>query len=416
MSAALRPRLLDVCEPQVIAFHCTFQGQGYALRADLEWLDELHRQAAVVGTILHASRILEALAREAAGPGGNLHSNINYLQHYHQMPRRLRNALHELRRLGNIARHALRPLSPPEGEIAFILAVHWLAWYFCDYGQGLRLRNLLVHNQPLESLLPADLAGLMRQLLGEGLNDLAFLDSLALNDPNCQVLLSPILPALLVEGLLEREHYEASYRLLTAASTRFNRDLRLRQLRGLYHSSRGELDQARQLLESAPRTGTAVDEETLGILAGVYKRYWEADPRNTGRLTQAQQTYLAGWERSGRTNAYLGINAATTALWLGQAGQARALAVPVVGILEARRGQLAGLAGGPVVLNYWDEVTLAEGLLLLGRFGEAQAHYEAAFARHRDQTRSIHRTRGQARRVLEALGQGLADYPYLNDT
>ena len=77
--------------------------------------------------------------------------------------RQARVARHELRWLGNDARHALRPLSPAEGEMAFTLAVHWLAWFFCDFGHGPRLRSLLVHNQPLGSLLPAGLDRLVRE-------------------------------------------------------------------------------------------------------------------------------------------------------------------------------------------------------------------------------------------------------------
>lgn len=207
MSPTSRARLLDVCQQEVTGFRCG----DYALAYDLDWLDRLHRQESVEGVILHASRILEVLSRQALGLAGNpdnkLLEIINDLQHYLQIPGRLRNCLHQLRRLGNDARHALRPLSREEAELAYVIILHWLAWFFCDYQGGLKLRCLLIHNQAMETLLPAWLAGLMKQLDDDNLAaphfvDAHFVASLRLSAPDCPVLLSPVLPALLVEGLL----------------------------------------------------------------------------------------------------------------------------------------------------------------------------------------------------------------------
>jgi hypothetical protein len=58
-------------------------------------------------------------------------------------------------------------------------------------------------------------------------------------------------------------------------------------------------------------------------------------------------------------------------------------------------------------------VTLAEGYLLLRHYPQARACYESAFARFPDLTRSISRTRGQARKALDYQKEPLANHPYL---
>src|SRR5262249_54643038 len=154
--------------------------------------------------------------------------------------------------------------------------------------------------------------------------------------------------------------------------------------------------------------GTPADEETQGILAGVYKRYWQQDPANLTWLTHCHAAYKEGWERSQQTNTYLGINAATTALWLGQSEQASVLAGQVVQLLQERQRQLAEMNYEPVQLNYWDQATLAEGYLLQRRLPEARAAYKSAFQNHASETRNHSVTREQARRIVSRLGLDLS--------
>jgi hypothetical protein len=61
MSAPATPRLLDALAPRVTAF----QTSSISLAEDLDWLDRLRALRAPVGVIMHGSRILEVLAREA---------------------------------------------------------------------------------------------------------------------------------------------------------------------------------------------------------------------------------------------------------------------------------------------------------------------------------------------------------------
>jgi hypothetical protein len=95
MSNAERARLLEICEPQVIGFRLG----DYALRHDLDWLDRLRSQGAVEGVILHASRVLEVLAKGVFGQlsdrSNRVYENINELQKYHNLPRSLSCCLHQ---------------------------------------------------------------------------------------------------------------------------------------------------------------------------------------------------------------------------------------------------------------------------------------------------------------------------------
>ncbi len=304
-------------------------------------------------------------------------------------------------------------MNSADAEMAYVTVIHWLAWYFCKYKDGPSLRGLLIYNQPLDSLLPADLTHLLQQLDSKALDDPGFVASLDLKSRDCPLLASPVLLALLIESLLDRDgHQKAVERLLAVARGHFGADVRLRQLEGLYHSKNGRLDQARQLLEAIRPTATAADEETLGILAGVYKRYWKNSPDGLDWLKRSRDTYRAGWDQSGQTNTYLGLNAATLSLWLDLPAEARDLAERVVELVEGRRQNLARLGGR---LNYWDQATLAEGHLLQGRFDEARAAYEDAFDRFKKQASNIRGTRDQARRILERLGEGLDKHAYLKD-
>ncbi len=104
MPSTERTRLLDVCEPQVIAFRVG----DYALSHDLGWLDQLRPLGAVEGVILHASRVLEVMARSIAGQCDRTNrvlDNINELENYHGLPRPLSRCLHQLRMMGNDVRH-----------------------------------------------------------------------------------------------------------------------------------------------------------------------------------------------------------------------------------------------------------------------------------------------------------------------
>ncbi len=189
--------------------------------------------------------------------------------------------------------------------------------------------------------------------------------------------------------------------------------MRLRQLEALYWSRRGStegaaahLHKARQALETLRPGGSPADEETHGILGGVYKRLSELEAAVPSWLRRCHEEYRRGWELSQQTNNYLGINAASTALWLGEKEEANRLAAEVRQTLDALREALRTSEGGPRTLTYWDQATLAEACLLLGDLERSRTLYAEAFARFKEKVADIEVTRKQGRRILDKLGLG----------
>jgi hypothetical protein len=151
------------------------------------------------------------------------------------------------------------------------------------------------------------------------------------------------------------------------------------------------------------------DDETPGILAGVYKRRWDKDQNlspeeKANCLKEAYRLYRKGWERDQKPDTYRGINAATTALYLGQKDDSREIAAGVKKVLLKRRSKLLGRGGKQLALNYWDAVTLAEAHLLLGEGDAARAAYQESVRRHADKKGNIESTSKQAALILKFQG------------
>ena len=70
------------------------------------------------------------------------------------------------------------------------------------------------------------------------------------------------------------------------------------------------LDRALEILQEIADFATTTDQETLGLIAGIYKRKWELDDQRQN-LERALQYYLRGYEQGcGGDQGYNGINAA----------------------------------------------------------------------------------------------------------
>jgi tetratricopeptide (TPR) repeat protein len=398
----------------VTAFRC--EESGFILRDDLERLDRVRAASAAEAVVFYCSRILEVMTRcrlrPFYRPSERMAQNLNLLYHYCALPLTLKRWLDRLRELGNDARHAGRPLTNDDADLAFVILLRWLHWYFCEYPWGDFRAAFTVHKQPLEGLLPGEVARLIDRLDRSDGAD-GFMASLRLGEQDSLLLLTPVVPAVLAEVLLGRGKLEEAYEVLWSARKRFERDLRLSQLEALYWSRRGSaegvaghLHQARQALETLRPGGSPADEETHGILGGVYKRLSELDAAEPSWLRRCHEEYRRGWELSRHANNYLGINAASTALWLGQKEAAHQLAAEVGQSLDALREALRTGEGGPRTLTYWDQVTLAEACLLLGELERSRGLYAEAFARFPEKVADIEVTRKQARRILETMGQG----------
>lgn len=413
MSDSSTSQLLKAFAPPVVAFHVG----AFTLAEDLEWLDRHRNLRAAVAVILHGTRILEALAREALALAGlpvprrhgieapRINDVLRQLMHYDRLSSETYRLLDRLRDLGNKARHVLRKVSVADAEQGYAIVLRGLHWFFCEFPDGPKLKCLTVHNQPLDSLLPFDVADLLNMLESRELGPHGFLDTLGLERRRCPLLVSPLFAAVLVEKLLDGNRGDEAQAVLSAVLDRFPDDIRLRQLQGLLWSRAGRLEEACGWLEAVEATDSAADEETQGILAGVYKRRADAEPaRREEWLRASHAKYERGWRQSQETNTYLGINAAAMALWLRLPGKSAPIAHTIRELLETRRQSLAQAGDRtPRFLNCWDQLTLAEAHLLLLEWDAARQCYREAVERFPNQTKALDVARDQANKDLEAL-------------
>ena len=379
----------------------TFHTEHFDLGGDLHGLLAVQRVGASAAEVFYAARILEALSGAALSAINlpvttNVYANLDVLGQLNLLPRPTGYWAHALRRTGNATRHIHRRIGRDDAELAVLFLERWLCWFFWDYPHGPRL------DASLDSLS-------LRRDADPGLRPLMYIletgafgaDALA-GQPS--FLRSPTLPAVAAEVLIERGDPEAGRRIALEALERFPDDLRLRQLVGLSYSRQRDLLQARAWLEPLLERHRD-DEETLGITAGLFKRLADAEP-GSDWLAKAHRAYRHGWKLSRGSNAYLGINAASTAVFLGQWDRARELAAGVRALFVHRLSVLGGSpATASETLGYWDSVSLAEALVVQGNLPAARAAYREAFARHADQRGSIGVTRGQLQRLLAALGR-----------
>jgi class 3 adenylate cyclase len=113
-------------------------------------------------------------------------------------------------------------------------------------------------------------------------------------------------------------------------------------------------------------------------------------------LQQSHDLYLEAYQSTKRI--FPGINAAATALWIGQEELAGRLAAEVVSHCQIELGARPN--------EYWATATMAEGHLILRRTDQARQLYERARSLI-DQSHKwgqLHATLKQARRLCEALG------------
>ncbi|PZQ23221.1 MAG: hypothetical protein DI569_05040 [Sphingopyxis macrogoltabida] len=108
------------------------------------------------------------------------------------------------------------------------------------------------------------------------------------------------------------------------------------------------------------------DVDSLALAGRIWKdaAFDHQGERREAALRRAAAAYDHAWQVSGA--AFPAINAASLYAMLGERERAATFAAPIA----------ASGAGG----NYWDEATLAEALLLLGRGDEALAHARIAAA------------------------------------
>lgn len=196
-----------------------------------------------------------------------------------------------------------------------------------------------------------------------------------------------------------------AYDILKGGLEHWPTHARLRQLLALALARSGAPDAAAEILRKL-LAETPDDEETLGLLARTCKDHWQSEvapQRKSEALQESRRLYQAGYESAVAKNSadgaiYAGINAATTALLLGEEDTASRLASEVAAICRNKPDADS---------DYWALATLGECAVLAGEFEEAATHYSAAVALAGGNYADIASTRRNAELILSHRGDDL---------
>lgn len=194
-----------------------------------------------------------------------------------------------------------------------------------------------------------------------------------------------------------------AYDILKSGLKHWPDHLRLRQLRALALARSGAPRPAARWLRELIAAGHE-DDETLGLLARTCKDLWETETDPATRrasLSDAHRLYRQGYDYAVREKSvdgaiYNGINAATTALLLGDKDVATRLAREVA---EACKTRL------DLQSDYWSLATLGECAVIAGRVDEAAEYYTDAVTLAGRDYANIASTRRNAGILLRHLGQ-----------
>ena len=214
---------------------------------------------------------------------------------------------------------------------------------------------------------------------------------------------SPEVYEILADRFLKAGEPLPAYDVLETGLRHWRGAVRLQQLLAVACRRLGAGDRAYSILRRLYGHGHT-DRETLQLLAAVHSDRWNetADPaRREKELRESHALYHMAYLlalRSLRIDdaLYAGINAAATALLLGNKPRALSIAEDVEAIgLEKTRKQP----------DYRAEATLAEAALISGEFSEAEKRYLKAVEIAHGAYREIADTRRNARLLLRFLGE-----------
>lgn len=400
-------------DPRVLAT----ASHGFSLGSDLTHMAAVLAVKAPEATIFYGGRILEALSGAAVETVGgeakpNPFANMKYLEDLALLKKEQGYWAHGLRRLGNEVRHLHRPVGFGEAEVAALLVERWMVWYFQVFAAGPGLPSIFRAEEVADGPLfpPADpgIAALFQMIDRPG--GLAELAARGVTPGEAAALeRAPTAACLLAERWIDGGELAAAEALFQSLDRTIAGEVRLLQLKAVACNRRRDPEGAIALLQPLA-AGGAMDEETLGILAGAYKRRWDASragdrKEDVKALEQSHRYYERAWQTSKQQSYYNGINAATTALFLGRLERAREIAVLVVAIIEKQAQAVAARTGRDLLReNYWLAATLAEARLLEGDLAAAVKSYEQAFVTFATQRGNFSTTAQQARAIIRVAG------------
>jgi hypothetical protein len=158
-----------------------------------------------------------------------------------------------------------------------------------------------------------------------------------------------------------------------AAIAAHNPDTELLFCGALAHARAGAIHEAHALLDraqAAPGSRPALMVEILSLRGRLSKDRLHLHPDASDASAIAERArgeYLAAYAL--QKDAYPGINAATLSMLLGDQAEAQRLAREIADNLESRSSPFSS----------WDQATLGEANLLLGRLEESRERYATAF-------------------------------------
>jgi hypothetical protein len=404
--------ILERLRPEVRSF----QHEGFSLASDLGHLAAVLGADAPEATVFYGGRILEALSGDAVAKAGgeakpNPFANLTYLSEATLLKRDPGYWAHGLRRLGNEVRHLNRPIGMGEAELASQLVERWLVWFFCGFELGQRLPRLTLQGDR-KPLFPAEdrvLAELLQAI--DDPQDDAKLRERGLTPEEQEALVrAPTAACVLAERWIEAGALDRAKGLIDAVGEKLKDELRFLQLMALYANRAKDGERTIALLRPKVSAGLQ-DEETLGILAGGYKRVWNRT-KKPETLKESHRLYRQGFRAGKEASYYLGINAATTAFLLGDLKAAEELGAKVAALIETQSKPARKLGRDPLREDYWLAATLAEAQLLAGQREAAIKSYASAFAYAASDGR-FDTTQANAEDIIRARGEAPIDFAAL---
>jgi tetratricopeptide (TPR) repeat protein len=172
----------------------------------------------------------------------------------------------------------------------------------------------------------------------------------------------------------------------------FGDDAALILIRALATARSGAPQAAQALLERKERV-LADAEEAKSLLARTFKDLWKSSGEERF-LRRAFELYHLDFSTTKGDRTFPGVNAASMAFFLGRTAEARRIASEVLGLLS-------GGSGSP---GYWDRVSAAECLLVVGEVDRAREAYARAGGMDGIAHAHLATTRAQARLLLARLG------------
>jgi MinD-like ATPase involved in chromosome partitioning or flagellar assembly len=170
------------------------------------------------------------------------------------------------------------------------------------------------------------------------------------------------------EGLIKMKNLDDAIDILAAVERDFRESTRPRQLRVLALARRGlekDLDEAQDILGDL-YAHNFLDPETLGIYGRILMDRYRLSG-NVAELRQSRNYYAEAFAKA-PDDYYTGINAASKSIILGDIEK---------GKLFAEKVQ-EQIGDKPISGDYWLTATIAEALLIQGKYKEAAEIYQRA--------------------------------------